>query len=74
MTERNIKPCCGVLLRAVVTGYNLQFFSELITTQLRISHGVTANSVYSRENVVTSDAAPVPIECLFNMEELNISF
>ena len=25
---------------------NLQFFSELITTQLRISHGVTANSRY----------------------------
>ena len=25
---------------------NVQFFSELITTQLRISHGVTANSLY----------------------------
>ena len=25
---------------------NLQFFSELITTQLRISHGVIANSLY----------------------------
>ena len=25
---------------------NHQFFSELITTQLRISHGVTANSLY----------------------------
>ena len=25
---------------------NLQFLSELITTQLRISHGVTANSLY----------------------------
>ena len=28
------------------TGCNLQFFSELITTQLRISHRVTANSLY----------------------------
>ena len=25
---------------------NLQFFLELITTHLRISHGVTANSLY----------------------------
>ena len=25
---------------------NLQFFSKLITTQLRVAHGVTANSCY----------------------------
>ena len=53
---------CWVIVRAVNNGNyeaffiytctsetsscNLQFFSELITTQLRISHGVTANSLY----------------------------
>ena len=26
--------------------YKLQFFSEPITTQMRISHGVTTNSLY----------------------------
>ena len=39
MTKLNVYP-------PKTSSCNLQFFSELITTQLRMSHGVTANTLY----------------------------
>ena len=45
-------PEFGILLKTIWAYWskrrvcNIQFFSQLITTQLKISHGVTANSLY----------------------------